>query len=70
VQGDTLTAGRLAPAPLGNLFAGQKRTYTFVPGAVHTLQRVQSEWNERIRAFPSRAGPYAYVRFRQRTGRT
>jgi hypothetical protein len=32
----------------------RKRTYTFVPLAIHTLQRVQSVSNERVRAFLQR----------------
>jgi hypothetical protein len=31
-------------------------TCTFVPTAIHTLQRVQSEWNERTREFHAGAG--------------
>jgi hypothetical protein len=42
---------------VGGTFSGsdftacQKVTCTFVPAAIHTLQRVYREWNERVREF-------------------
>lgn len=44
--------GRDACAQLrGSQRRGWKRTYTFVPVALHTLQQMQSDRNARVRAF-------------------
>jgi hypothetical protein len=41
----------------------QKRTYTCVPDAIHTLQSVQSVWNERVREFhPASKGASAALK--------
>jgi hypothetical protein len=46
-----------------------KRTYTFVPYAMHRLQRVQSEWNERARALLRGQGDFTVFKHKDERAR-